>query len=522
MRTINKINLYYCLFLITLACIVYLPSINHDFIPLYDDTPYIICNPNIQGFSIDNIKAAFSRSYCGNYAPLHIISYMLNYSLSGLQPSGFILTNIIIHILNGILLFYLFVRSGFKPQYAWAAATIFMLHPVQVESVVWASERKTVLSMLFFLMAIHFYINYLHGSGRKHYLISLMSLCAALLSKPVAVILPGVLMVYDIAYRKHDSRMQFITDKIPFALIAGIATGIALYTQAPELNGGRTSYHGGSPLATFFTMLPVLSKYVVMVFYPVGLSPYYGNLAVKTAFDEDVFLAGLIVISLIVLGVWLLRNNKELFCWYAIFFIGLLPVSQIIPIVTLINDRYLYFPLVGGVGFCVGVVRYGVDRYLQKRVPVFIAGILLCFTLALLTYQQTKTWQNTFTLYRQIIAQNTENIDLKILEDQNFFNSNVNGLKEVAKTLLQNFPSSPEVLKFAGNIYLKANDQKNAKECLEKAVSLKPTDTESLLNLAAIYRQSDDIENARRAYRLILKLHPESNAAKQGLTETGD
>lgn len=514
-------NIFFCLLLVTSCLIVYLPSIRHDFIPLYDDTPYVLCNPSAQGISLANIKAAFTGFYCGNYAPFHIISYMFNYVISGLNPSGYILTNILIHTVNGLLVYFLFLRSSFTPRYACLASYIFLLHPVQVESVVWISERKTVLSMLFFLAAMHFHLNYFRGKSGTNYILSILSFVSALLSKSTAVVLPLYLICYDTAYRKSEKQSQKLKDKIPFIIIAVAGACITLYSQDSSRFGGRTTYHGGSPLATFFTMLPVLVKYIKMIFYPIGLTVYYGNISAKSFFDEDVFLAGLAAISLLAFGVYLFRRNKELFCWYAVFFVGLLPVSQIVPIVTLINDRYLYFPMVGAAGFCVAVIRLINEQYVKTRKWFAVISVILCLTLSWLTYLQTKTWQNTFTLYRQIIFQNNEHIDYNILQDQNLLQTDVKGLLEVSDRLLKNFPSSPEVLKFASRVYVRANNLYAAQQCLEKLIVVAPSDMESLILLASVYKMTEQLPAAKKVYENILLLNPGSEAAKRGLKEIG-
>ena len=511
----------YWLFLIVSCLLVYASSLSHDFIPLQDDNAYIILNSSIRGFSRENIKSAFTTFYAGNYAPLNLISYMLDYSISGLKPSGFILTNIVLHILNGLLFFHLLIRSRFTPVSASAAAFIFLLHPVQVESVVWASERKTVLAMMFFLFAVHCYLNYITQTAKKRrtiqYLLSLFSFVLAVLSKSVVVILPAALMIHDLVYRKRDRQWQWLKDKVPFILIALIGAAITFYSQDPGRDGGRTGFHGGSALATLFTMLPVLVKYLRMIFWPTELSIYYGSIQIKTSFDEDVFLGGLVAVVLIVSGIVLWRKKRELFCWYALLFVGLLPVSQIIPIVTLINDRYLYFPLLGGAAFIIGCINCLDERFPGLRRAVPGLAVFVFITISLLTYNQTKTWQNTLTLYRQVIDTNPDQIDMKFLEDGFFLYSEFNGLADATQTLLKNFPASPEVLKFAGMVYSRSHDPLLARQYLEKAVSSNPRDIDLMFMLADNYKKTGNNREAGKVYAAILSVNPDSQRAKDGL-----
>lgn len=511
------------MFLLVSCLLVYASSLSHDFIPLQDDNAYVIYNSSIRGFSPANIRAAFTSFYAGNYAPVQIISYMLDYSIHGEKPAGFILTNILLHCCNGLLFYQLLVRSRFTPVCAAAAAGIFLLHPVQVESVVWVSERKNVLAMLFFLLAIHCYRNYLTPSGKSgrtlQYLLSLGTFVLALLSKSVVVILPAVLLVYDLAYRKRDRHGQWLKDKIPYILIALAGVAITIYSQDPGRDGGRAAFHGGSALATFFTMLPVLLKYLRMIFYPADLSIYYGSIKAKPSLDEEVFLAGLAAVALLAWGVVLWRKDRKLCCWYALFFVGLLPVSQIVPIVTLINDRYLYFPMLGGAAFISGYAGPLLARIPRSSAVVTLLAGGLFITLSFLTYQQTKTWQNTQTLYRQVIRTNPEQIDLKFLEDGYFLISELNGLTDATKTLLNNFPASPEVLKFAAKVYNRYDEPLLARPYLEQAAAANQGDSELLFLLADNYRKTGSTGKAAEVYAKILVLNPVSEQAKKGLND---
>lgn len=516
---------YHALFLLVSCLFVYASSLSHDFIPLQDDNAYVIYNSSIRGFSLANIQAAFTSFYAGNYAPVQIISYMLDFSVHGEKPAGFILTNILLHCCNGLLFYQLLLRSRFKAVCAVAAAWLFMLHPVQVEAVVWVSERKTVLSMTLFLLSIHSYINYIGQTERNgrtiHYLLSLFSFTLALLSKSVVVILPLVLLVYDLAYRERDRQGQWLKDKFPYILIALIGVAITLYSQDPGRDGGRTAFHGGSALTTFITMLPVLLKYLRMIFYPTELSIYYGSIRAKTSFDEEVFLAGLVAIALLAWGVVLWRKDRKLCYWYALFFIGLLPVSQIIPIVTLLNDRYLYFPMLGGAAFISGCAYQMLERVPRSRPAWALLAGAIFISLSVLTYQQSKTWQNTQTLYRQVIRTNPEQIDLKFLEDGYFLISELNGLTEATKTLLNNFPASPEVLKFAAKVYNRYDDPLQGRTYLEQAVAANPRDIELLFLLADNYLKTGSTEKAGKVYVKVLELNPDSEQAKKWLNDAG-
>jgi 4-amino-4-deoxy-L-arabinose transferase-like glycosyltransferase len=148
---------------IVLSCltfVVYANTLGHDFLLNWDDRLYVVDNETIQGITGEHLKDAFTRFYIGNYAPLHIISYMIDYTLWGMRPSGYILSNVLIHAVNGILFYLLLFRMNRRRALGFIAAFIFLLHPVQVESVSWISQRKNLLAMFFFLLSFHLYISY--------------------------------------------------------------------------------------------------------------------------------------------------------------------------------------------------------------------------------------------------------------------------------------------------------------------------------------------------------------------------
>jgi hypothetical protein len=398
------------LILATATCCVYAVTRGHEFIPNWDDYPYVLENWVIRGFGYANFKAAFTGYFVGNYAPVQIISYMVDYLLWGLKPAGYLVTNILCHILNGVLLYLLLLRLRLEPFPAGIAAAIFLLHPVQVETVAWISQRKNLLAMLFFLVALWQYISWREQEGRRfgHYLLSLLALALALLSKSVAVIFPLVILLYDLCFGDGESRRLTLRDKLPYLAVAALVAFLALISQSQEQGGGRRGFPGGSPVTTLFTMLPVLAAYLGDCLYPHNLSPYYMTLVRKTP-DMAVLLAALLVIVLIALGVLLFRRNRRLFFYYAVFFAGLIPVSQIVPLIPLKHDRYLYFPMLGFAGLVAELLTASRIRWPGLYRPLLVVVTLLVLVLPVLSRRQAEIWQNDLTLWGYAVRVNPEN-----------------------------------------------------------------------------------------------------------------
>ncbi|HEY6838921.1 MAG TPA: hypothetical protein VI389_09280, partial [Geobacteraceae bacterium] len=137
--------------LLVIAVAVFGRTLGHDFLTNWDDHTYVTHNETIRGITSGHLKAAFTSLYVGNYAPVQIISYMLDYTLWGLRPAGFHGTNLILHALNGLLVYLFVFRISGRRAWAFPAAVLFLVHPAQVESVAWISQRKNLLAMLFFL-----------------------------------------------------------------------------------------------------------------------------------------------------------------------------------------------------------------------------------------------------------------------------------------------------------------------------------------------------------------------------------
>ena len=400
-------KLHYFLSLALLAAIslaIFWPALGHDFLINWDDRQYILENDVIRGLTPENMKTAFTTYSLGNFAPLHLVSYMVDYEIWGLRPSGFIFTNIALHTLNGMLLCTFLQRLSGDKAWILIAALIFLLHPVQVETVVWAAERKTVLAMFFFLSSLILYHEYQEGdarNARRWYLLSLISFLAALLTKSVVVIMPLVIIVFDLCYASERRLKKIIFNALPFTVLSAMTVFVALISHS-ETQGGITSFHGGSPFATFLTMMPVLLRYLRLVFWPTNLSAFY-DVPIKSGIDSEVALAAGACLMLLCLGWWLYRRNREHFFWYALFFAGLIPVSQIVPIVTLMNDRYLYFPMLGTSVFLSVTAlshlswRECVDsRRHLLRLLVLCGLVVAC---AVTSSHRIGVWQNSFTLW---------------------------------------------------------------------------------------------------------------------------
>ncbi|NJD92336.1 MAG: hypothetical protein FIA91_12640, partial [Geobacter sp.] len=381
-------------------------AMGQSFLTNWDDPRYIVQNEAIRGFTWQHLKSAFSSFYVGNYAPLHIISYMVDYSLWGLDARGFTAVNITLHAFNGALLFALFRSFGAALLPALCGALLFCVHPVQVESVVWLSQRKNLLAMFFSLISFLCYVKW-HKSEEpgpaQFYAVALIAFILALLAKSAAVVLPPMLLLYDLNRRRAAGLPKLLRPLLPYLAATGLVAVLAMISQSPEAGGGRAPYHGGTVLSTALTMFPVLVKYLGMLFWPSALSAVYDP-PIKSSVALAVVAGVGLFLLLAAAGIWLYRWKRELFFWYAAFFIALLPVSQLVPLVTLMNDRYLYFPMIGVAGvvcFAVNRLDFRANRGLRGAVIAASAAVL--FPLATVSFNRIPVWHDAPTLWADAV-----------------------------------------------------------------------------------------------------------------------
>ncbi len=504
------------LFVATL--VVYASTFGHGFVINLDDSVYVVGNQIIRGFSWSHVKVTFTRPYFGNYAPLHIVSYMLDYTLWGLKPAGFLLTNVLFHYLNGLLIYLLLFRISGRRRWGFLGAFIFLLHPVQVESVAWVSQRKNVLAMFFFLASFHFYLSYRREEAKRRsffYAFSVIFFILSLLSKSVTVILPVVLFLYDLCYLQRHERKRWLVDKVPYGIATATIAVVTIISQSPEFGGGRIPYHGGSPIFTFFTMLTVLPRYLGLLFYPTSLSVLYYPPLKTEVLDLAVLWSGLLLFLLGIAGVLLYRLKRDLSFWFVLFFIGFLPVSQIVPLVTLMNDRYMYFPMLGASAFLGFLPLTAMGHLRGSRQKV--AFVALCTVLLLLPWlsrERVSVWRNDLTLWADTVNKWPDSEDAWYNLGRSYYDAGLvdNALDAYLRALSIN-PSAKDVLNNIGAIYMEKGDILKARPFLLEALRFDPRYFEGLLNLGLNYYKSGEFEEAELTLRKALALRPQSAQA---------
>lgn len=471
------------LLLVAITFCVYVPSLGFDFVPSWDDDLYVTTNEAVRGFSLHNLKTAFSSIYGGNYAPLQIISYMLDYTFWGMNPAGYHLSNILVHAANGILLLQLMTRLGLSRTTAFLSATIFLIHPVQVESVAWISQRKNVLALFFILASFHYYLNYrnLSAAGNRgiHYTLSLVCALLALLSKSVAVIIPFLFMLHDLCFASGTSWKKRLIDTVPFLIAAGSAAVATIIFQHADYGGGRLSIQI-TPLVVAFSMPGVIADYLGLIFFPTThrlCNIYLPRL--HASFGMEVMPGILVLMLLAALGVLLFRRNRPLLFWYAAAWLAFLPVSQIVPLTTIMNDRYLYVPMIGISPLLVITAMSAVSRIRAGYYARAAIGVL-CILLAVISTSRSFVWKDELALWNDAYQKN---------------------------------PGDYHIMTFLGNVLRQRGDEHTALSLYKKAFSLKPDYVPLLKGLGEYHLDTGDYAAAREYLRRFTLSSPRNAAA---------
>lgn len=509
--------------LVAATCVVYAAVWNHEFLLNWDDGAYVLNNEAVRDPGWQGVRAAFTSFTLGNYAPVQILSYMADSAVWGLRPRAFAIANVIVHLLNGLMVLALVAGTMGRRIAGFAAAWVFLFHPVQVESVAWISQRKTLLAMFFFLAALHAYRRWREPAGGRRAVwlaASLVAFALSLLAKPAGVVLPLVLVLHDLALDPGRPRRGLVLDKLPYAALAVAAALVAVRAQSPEAGGGATDYHGGSPLATFWTMLPVVLRYLGMLVWPARLSALYDP-PIRHGIDAAVAVSAVAIAGLAIVGVLLGRRDRRLLFWYGLFFLGLVPVLQIVPLVTLVNDRYLYFPMVGAaalVGIGADAVATPPRRAWTAASAVALAVALLALPVA--TQRRVDVWKNDLTLWRDVTlktpgaAQAWVGLGMSLRDA-----GDLDGARDAFLEALRVEPDDKFALNDLGALFNERREYASARPYLERVALLFPDHFSGAMNLGIACRRTGDLACARSAFERALSLRPDSAAAAAALRE---
>ncbi len=381
---------------------LYAPATNYEFVN-WDDPWYIQNNPLIQSWSVSNLKGIATETVTRNYAPLTIFSFLLDYTFYGDWAGGFHITNILLHAVNGLLVFFLIQQITTRTGVAIATAILFIAHPVQVESVAWISSRKGLLSGTFILASLLFWLRTERTLQDEARGIGFLAL--ALLCKAIAVIVPALVIGYDVLVRRKKFSDALVKQMIPGFL----ALWLLFTTMASQVTqiGGLREHLGLNKFEILAIDVTILWRYIGKLFFPFNLCVLY-DIPV-TGFWPFAILSGF-AWGMVGRWLWSKRNTNPLIVFAALSWIFcLLPVLNFFPITTLINDRYLYLPSIPAFAIlagCGGVIIERFKKLLSQPLAMGIATVAFAgFTLGLVYGTRTylPVWKTDVALWEHAV-----------------------------------------------------------------------------------------------------------------------
>jgi tetratricopeptide (TPR) repeat protein len=529
-----------CIGLALLTFIFYWPVAHNDFVN-YDDGDYVSSNPHIQaGFTRSSLIWAFTTAHASNWHPLTWLSHMLDIQMFGLRPGPHHLVSLAIHMANVMLLF-LVLRTLTQTHWRSAAvAAFFALHPLRVESVAWISERKDGLSALFFLVCVWAYSCYarartsevkngersltLPGSvkpARVCFAVSLLSFALGLLSKPMVVTLPFVLLLLDFwplgrfEFKEWRTRKvaHLVIEKVPFFLLALASSWI---TYQAQKHGGAVSV-SISLGARVANAVVSYVRYIGKTLWPAKLSVLYPHPGHWPAWEVGSAALVLLAISAAVL-VFYRRRPYLLTGW--LWFLGMLvPVIGLIQVgIQSMADRYTYLPQIG----LLVLVIWSAHEVFQKlgwnnQAAAILCSVLL-FLCAVATNIQIRYWRSSETLFSHAV-QVTKNNYLAY-NNLGFYLSSQGRVGEAMENYRLSLEINPNYEDALNNLGYALAGQKRYAEAMpyyEAALRVRPDHVEVHNNLGNALAESGRLNEAIQHYLVALKGNPQHADAHNNL-----
>jgi len=405
MKLSNRVQAIIILALTFLAC---MPMLRNGFTYFSDDN-YVLNNAIIQNLSWHNIKFIFSAYFDGHYHPLTMLSLGLTWLMSGPDPFQYQLTNLLLHLANTLLVFWLIRKLFRNPEMAFLVALLFGLHTIHVESVARITERKDMLYSLFYLVSAIAYINFLDRKQWKYYHYSLFTITLSLLSKGQAVSFFFTLLLIDYLRDRNLLSRQVILEKVPFLALALFFGYLNL--QAQKFTGYFLDYRSMAFYEPVLDSAYVLTNYILKMVLPVNLSalyPYPNQPG--EAVPAYMWLYLLTFIAVIFLSIYFYKKNKAVFFGILFYLLNIFLMLRIIPVAeNIMPDRYNYVP---SIGFF--IILYSLFVFIKEKKRKFLRiaqFTLSCYLVILfiLTFQRTQIWKSGDTVWNDALKKHPDN-----------------------------------------------------------------------------------------------------------------
>jgi len=466
----------------------------------YDDPDYVTRNDHVRaGLTWEGLRWAVGSSFAANWFPLTWLSHMLDYQLYGDDLGRFHATSVVLHLVNTLLLFALLGRTTGRAGRSALVAALFALHPLHVETVVWLSERKGLLSSLFALAAMHAYVGYVRAPSRVRRLGVVVCFACGLASKPMVVTLPFVLLLLDVwplerldrarllapasslgERLRESGLLRLVIEKWPLFALSALGIAITLQVQEVAVVGldrlSLSQRAAGAGIAYW--------KYLGLTLWPAGLTPIHLHPgAAISPVVGALGMAGVIGLTAAALGA--LRERPE---WTVgwLWFVGMLvPVVGFVQVGSaIVAERYSYLPLIGLFVAAVWGIADGVAVAARRRAVAVVLALAVLLGCSVASYARVADWRDTVTLFGRAVALHPTN--------------------HLAHVIL-------------GLGYARTRQDDLAIEHYRRAAELRREHHTALYRIGRRLARKADLERAERAFEIELALAPEFVPARHAL-----
>jgi tetratricopeptide (TPR) repeat protein len=515
-----RYDILVCLLLVIAILFSYYQVSGYEFVN-YDDLRYVKKFEK-EGLTLISIIESFTTMDASNWHPLTWLSHMVDVKLFGMNPGAHHMVNVFFHITNALLLFIVLRKMTGELWQSGFVAALFAIHPLHVESVAWVAERKDVLSTFFWMMTMYSYFRYIKHRGFYRYMQIILFFMLGLMSKPMLVTLPFVLLLLDywplcrfrfgqsyIDSNSHKSshNLHLILEKIPLFILSAASCVMTILAQKA---GGAVGSLGMYSLeARLANALVSYVLYIGKMFIPMNLAVFYPYPVLIPLWKIICALITLLSISFLVIKTYKV-HPYFLVGW--LWFIGTL-----IPVIGLVQvgrqamaDRYTYIPLIG----LFIMVAWGFSAFYKKRKynkPVIISiSLVILLILTVITRSQVRYWANNFTLYEHAID---------VTENNQVAHSNIGAalylkgrVNEAIVHFIEALKIEPDYNEVLINLLVSLGVNDNidqAIERLEKLSKVFPENSGLYYNLGVVYRQKGELDKAIKNYKKALLYHSE-------------
>ena len=387
--------------------LVYFPVVHHEFLTVWDDNLYITENNHIRsGLTLANLKWAFTAMQPFYWQPLTLLSHMEVCQLFGLNSGAHHYVNVLLHATNVLLLFLLLRRATGAVGRSFLVAALFALHPTNVETVAWAAERNSLLNTLFSLLTIAAYGWYLQRPGWQRYVLIVAALLLALMSKPVAVTLPLILLLLDYWPLNRCEDLPFLRrwgrlflEKLPLLLIC---LGVSALTLAGERASGTDIPLSVLPMSMRLENAVIsYVAYIGEMLWPARLSPFYPHpMDLGSSLPWGEFAASVLVLAAITALVLSLRSKRFALMGWLFFLTTLVPMIGLVQTGSHARqDHFTYIPDIGLFIFLVWGLSAALERISNARVVPVLASLCLLTGYATATANYLPYWHDSVKLF---------------------------------------------------------------------------------------------------------------------------